>query len=396
MNNAWGGADPVEAVDADDYELGTRFRANNDITLRRARVWTGAGEINITNRKARVWSTGGAILAIASLPDDLPPGWSEHDYDTPLPVTAGTQFVASFSTGGNEGALPGALLTDVTSADGNVTALAAGSVLPGNGLYNLSSGAFPNTGSGNQSFYGADVVYDVGIGGNTAPRITGMSVTTLNATATAGVTVEDDETLVNATCRFNWGDGTPDTVLTYPNLTASHTYAYTGMYAVLATVTDADGAHDYEARPVLAFVPSPLTRSFTDAEDIVKAWLLTTAVAPLVTVSGSVKIFQAMPKGSPLPCVILSRVGGAPQEESDAPIDAPRISFEVWAANRPQAKTIAKTLLSEIEQLGYSRGYTGILGRIPSATVLLDMWAPDDESDTPRYIVDATFYIQAP
>lgn len=134
-----------------------------------------------------------------------------------------------------------------------------------------------------------------------------------------------------------------------------------------------------------------IIRSFVDAEDVVKEWLLTTSVAPLVTN----KIFLAMPKGAPLPSVILSRVGGTSMPESDAPIDAARISFAVWAANRPQAKTIRTALLGEIESIGYQPEYVGTVGRIKSGLLLSDIWLPDPEDDVPRYIVDATMYVQA-
>lgn len=138
-----------------------------------------------------------------------------------------------------------------------------------------------------------------------------------------------------------------------------------------------------------------IIRSFVDAEDVVKDWLLTTSVAPLVTVGASAKIFLAMPKGAPLPAVLLSRVGGTSMQGSDTPIDAARISFSVWAANRPQAKTIKLALLGEIESIGYQPEYVGSVGRIKAAELLTDLWLPDPETDTPRYVVDATMYVQA-
>ena len=257
MVNGWGGADPVEAVDADDYELGTQYRANADITLTHARVWTGAGEINVANRRARVWSLAGAQLGIATLPDDLTTGWSTHAYDAPIEVLSGGGFIASFSTGGNEGALAGALGSAVDSSDGNLTAVAAAQGVAGNGVYNLTRGSFPNVGSGNQSFYGADVVFTVGIGGNTAPVITALTANAAGAVVTATVAYTDAETLVGSTTRFVWDDGEADTVVTYPTVSAQHTYAASGLYAVLATVTDASGATDTAAEPVQVTVPDP-------------------------------------------------------------------------------------------------------------------------------------------
>jgi hypothetical protein len=131
-------------------------------------------------------------------------------------------------------------------------------------------------------------------------------------------------------------------------------------------------------------------RTFIDAEDLVLAWVKTTSVAPLVTVSGSVKIFLGMPQGSPLPCVVLSRVGGGP-DDGDSPVDHARISFSVYSANRPQCKSITSALVSEIESIGYGAPYIGVSGRLQSGIVVLNMWLPDPVDDTPRYIVDAVF-----
>ena len=267
MATAWGGADPTEAVDADDYELGIEYRANADLTITHVRIWTGAGEENVTSRRARIWSTAGSQQALITLPDDLPTGWSQHALDTPLEKTSGSRFVVSYSTGGNYSVLPGALESDVESADGLVTALSGVNSTNGNGVFNITPGTFPTTGPGTRQFYGADFVYTAGIGGNTSPRITQFTVTPAGADVTAVVVAEDDEALDGATYRFNWGDGGADTVTSHPTATAEHTYAASGVYAVLVTVTDSEGAADYEAEPVTVVVPDAAANDLTQ-EDI--------------------------------------------------------------------------------------------------------------------------------
>lgn len=267
MATAWGGADPTEAVDAENYELGTEYRANGDLTITHVRIWTGAGEVNVTNRRARIWSTAGSQQALITLPDDLSTGWSQHALDTPLEKTAGARFVVSYSTGGNYGALAGGLTSNVDSTDGLVTALAASGATNGNGVFNLTPGSFPATGPGSNPFYGVDFVYTAGIGGNTSPRITQLTATANSATVTAVVVAEDDEQLTGATYRFAWGDGTSDTLTTHPTATAQHTYTASGTYAVLVTVTDSEGAADYDAVPVLVTVPDPAVNDLTE-EDV--------------------------------------------------------------------------------------------------------------------------------
>jgi hypothetical protein len=254
MALAWNGGDPVQVADTEDYELGVAYRTNGDITISHVRVWSGAGEEDIANRRARIWSSVGGQLAVVTLPDNLTPGWTLHALDTPLEVTSGTTIVVSYMTGGNYGALSGALDSDVPSADGLVTALSAANAPGGhNGRFNETPGSFPATGVGTHPFYGPDFQYTAGIGGNTAPRITDTSTTASGLTVTAAATVADDETLTGLTLRLKWGDGTSDTVVTYPTLSAQHTYSAAGIYPILFTATDASGASDNEADYVQVF-----------------------------------------------------------------------------------------------------------------------------------------------
>ncbi len=254
MATAWGGADPVQQADASDYELGTEFLANADITITHVRVWAGAGETNVTNRRGRIWSTAGGQLGIATLSDDLPTGWSQYALDAPVERLAGQRFVVSYSTGGNYGALLDALAgASVNSGDGNVTALGTASATNGNGVFNGTPGSFPTTSPGAHPFYGADVVYDVGIGGNTAPVIVEATVVAAGPAVTATIVATDAETLVGATYRFDWGDGSLVTATSA--VSAQHTYTTSGTYGVLLSVTDADGLADYAAVGIDVLVP---------------------------------------------------------------------------------------------------------------------------------------------
>lgn len=256
MALAWNGSDPSDVVDSEDYELGIAWRAEADLTVTHARIYTPASEETITPRRYRHWSNVGGLLYTETLPDDLPSGWYLYELTTPQEITAGTVFVTSYNTGGNYAALSGALDADVVSADGNVTALAAANAPSGhNGRFNETPGAFPNLGAGSHPYYGLDFQYTVGIGGNTAPRITELTSVESGATATVTAVVADDETLTGATLRFKWGDGEADTVVTYPTVAAQHLYAASGFYAVLVTLTDASGAADNEAVVAEIHVP---------------------------------------------------------------------------------------------------------------------------------------------
>jgi hypothetical protein len=255
MPTGWNGADPVQQADAGDYELGEEWLPNVDLTVTGVRVWAGAGETNIGSRRARIWSSGGAQLGIATLPDDLPTGWSTHTLDVPVERPAGQKFVASCMTGGNYGALVDALAgASVVSADGAASCLGTALATNGNGVFNTTPGSFPTTSPASHPFYGVDIVYTLGLGGNTVPVIVSAVVTAVNAIATATVVATDAETLVGATYRYDWGDGSAVTVSA--SATVQHTYAVSGLYGVLISVTDAGGLVDYASAAVQVVIPN--------------------------------------------------------------------------------------------------------------------------------------------
>lgn len=256
MPNGWGGADPVAQVDANDYALGTEQRANVDITITHIRVYAPAGETNKAGRTGKIWSTAGAVLATVALPDDLATGWSTHELAVPLERTSNQRWVVAYDTGGNYGALiDGLLAADVNSGDAAVTTLRDSNATNGNGCFNTAPGAFPTT-SPASHFYGADVVYQLGLASNTAPRITDTSAVADGLQVTAAALVEDDESLVDLQLRIEWGDGNASTV-TYPTLSASHTYATGGVFPLLFKATDSDGATDFAADYVITTAPDP-------------------------------------------------------------------------------------------------------------------------------------------
>lgn len=253
MSHGWNGADPTQGSDPASYELATEYLVGGQtITITGVRVWAGAaGSGTVASRMGRVWTTSGSLLGSAALPNTLPSGWSQYDLASPVVVSAGTRVVVSYTTGGMYGQLVHGLDNDVVSADGAVTAESGAHGTHGNGSFTTSPTTFPTSASGNNTFYGADIVYVIG-SGQQPPTITGMSVTAVGATATALINATDPVTLVGATYSFDWGDGN---VTSGSSNTAQHTYTEGGDYAVLGTVTDAFGLSAYKAAPVQILVP---------------------------------------------------------------------------------------------------------------------------------------------
>jgi hypothetical protein len=253
VSHAWNGADPTQIIDPGSYELGVEYVANSAVTISAIRVFEGASPVDFPSRRGRLWSTAGSLLGSAAMSTSLPSGWSEYTLDSPVDLTLGEHVVVSYSTGGNYAGTNHALDTAVVSADGLMTAVAAGGGVNGNGSFITAPGSFPDHASPQNTFYGIDLVYTA-TGGDTAPVIVGMSVDATGLTVTGLINATDAETLAGAVYAFDWGDSS--TTSGSAN-TASHTYAAGGLYAVLGTVTDSSGLSTSAARPVDVVTPEP-------------------------------------------------------------------------------------------------------------------------------------------
>ncbi|MGZ6880211.1 MAG: DUF4082 domain-containing protein [Mycobacteriaceae bacterium] len=183
-----------------------------------------------------LWSANGTLLASGTLSGESASGWQELDFSSPVPVTAGTTYVASYHTNsGHYAYTTNGLSSPVTN--GPLTALASG------GVYAYGSGnAFP-TNSYNASNYWVDVVYSP-TSGSTPPTVTTVTpaagstgnpvsvapTATFSQTvvpSTVSFTVKDSGgTSVPGTVSFNSGN-TVATFTPSSSLTAGTTYTAT-------------------------------------------------------------------------------------------------------------------------------------------------------------------------
>lgn len=276
MAHAWNGSDPTQSADSGSYELGVEYVADSPVTVSAVRVWAGATPGAVASRRGRVWTTGGSLLGSAAMPTNLPSGWSEHPLDAPIDLVAGQHVVISYTTGGFYGELNHALDSAVVSADGLVTAVAGPAGVHGNGAFTTSVTLLPDHASGQNTFYGIDMVYTA-TGGNTPPSITAMTVTAVGRLATTVITATDTETLAGATYTVDWGDGTSP--VSGAGDTQQHTYATVGTYAILGSVTDAGGLTASAARPITLTVLTDIAPGF-DAQ------VLTDAIGAMAQSSG--------------------------------------------------------------------------------------------------------------
>lgn len=248
MANIWAGADPAGQADATAYELGSVIEALEAVSLTGIRVWSPASAVVRAGRKGHVWSIAGALLATITMTDSLPSGWSTHLLDTPMPLDPGDFLVIGYETSGNYGAVSNPFVADTyVSADGAMAYPQSRAVsvsgVHGNGRFIASPGTFPT--SSFSTFYGVDAVYTNTAG--TAPTITALTLTQDGLDLDAVITATDPDGLVGATYAVDWGDGNTSSG---GSAALSHTYATTGVKALLTTVTDSTGLKGYKAGAV--------------------------------------------------------------------------------------------------------------------------------------------------
>ena len=254
----WNNATPSGAVDAADtsaVNLGVRFQATSDGMISAVRFYKESD--NTGTHIGSLWTASGTLLASGTFSSETASGWQELDFSTPVPVTAGTTYVASYHTNaGHYAATTNGLASAVTS--GPLTALASG------GVYAYgSANAFPSS-TFNASNYWVDAVYSPA-SGSTPPTVT-------TATPAAGSTGNPvsvaptatfSQTVVPNTVSFTLKDSGGNTVPGSVTLNGADTVAtFTPTSSLAASTTytaTVSGAQNSSGTPM----SSPFTWSFT-------------------------------------------------------------------------------------------------------------------------------------
>lgn len=141
--------------DAQSVELGVKFQSSAAGTITGVRFYKGPQ--NVGAHEAHLWSAAGVLLATATFVNETTTGWQEILFATPVTITAGATYVASYHTSGfysvdanyfASAHVSGALTAPSSSASG------------GNGVYLYgAAAAFPNQ-SFNASNYWVDVIFE--------------------------------------------------------------------------------------------------------------------------------------------------------------------------------------------------------------------------------------------
>lgn len=114
------------------------------------------------------------------------------------------------------------------------------------------------------------------------------------------------------------------------------------------------------------------SRTWVDIEKALREWL-----KDALTGMGR-RVFFASPSNAVMPQVVLFRIAG--------PDDECLMQFDVWGSSKVQAAQAAAQLATTLDGLTRFE-FEGVL--LMGADVQSISWTPDEESTTPRYIVQA-------
>ncbi len=149
----------VDSGDPNGVELGVKFTSSESGFITGIRFYKSAA--NTGTHVGNLWTTGGTLLASAVFTGETASGWQQVNFGSPVAVTAGTTYVASYYAPVGQYSFNSAFFATAGVTNGPLQALANG-VSP-DGIYIYSStSAFP-TFSYNATNYWVDVVF------NTAP-----------------------------------------------------------------------------------------------------------------------------------------------------------------------------------------------------------------------------------
>ncbi|MEU6864697.1 DUF4082 domain-containing protein [Streptomyces sp. NPDC046876] len=143
-------ATPSVTDDTNSVELGTRFQSAVGGYVSGITFYKGPG--NTGTHTGSLWKADGTLLATGTFGSETISGWQQLHFATPVPITAGTTYVASYHAPGGKYAVDGGYFTAAHRSYPLVApADAPGS---GNGLYKYgASAAFPTNTYGSVNYW---------------------------------------------------------------------------------------------------------------------------------------------------------------------------------------------------------------------------------------------------
>jgi len=142
--------------DASPIELGVKFRPQVDGKVTGIRFYKAS--TNTGPHVASLWKTDGTLLAQATFSNETASGWQQVNFSAPVPITAGTTYVASYHASNGHYADDVGYFANSGVDRGTLHALRSGVDGP-NGVYSYSPTSVMPTNAFQSSNYWVDVVF---------------------------------------------------------------------------------------------------------------------------------------------------------------------------------------------------------------------------------------------
>jgi hypothetical protein len=259
------------APDGAAVELGVKFKTDINGFIAGLRFYKGA--TNTGTHVGHLWTTGGVLLASATFTSETASGWQQVTFATPVAVTAGTTYVASyFAPNGHYAADAGYFMLGGTDS-GPLHVLADGAASGGNGVYLYAAGGGFPINSYEANNYWVDVVFNTtGPTDTTPPTVSGQSPApgaTGVVTGTA-VTATFSESVQSATINFTLKDPSNNAVpatVGYDDATHAATLTPNAALAASTTYTaTVSGAKDQAGNTMVGSVSWSFTTEAPGAD----------------------------------------------------------------------------------------------------------------------------------
>src|SRR3954447_5678214 len=175
--------------DPNAVDLGVKFQASTNGTIAGIRFYKGPQ--NTGTHIGDLWTSSGTLLASATFTNETASGWQQVNFSSPVPITAGTTYIASYEAPHGEYSADGSYFANSVT-NGPLTALSSSSS-GGNGVYTYgSSNPFPNN-SYNASNYWVDVVFSAS--SQSPPSLSNVAATASYAAGGAATTLSPATTV---------------------------------------------------------------------------------------------------------------------------------------------------------------------------------------------------------
>jgi Domain of unknown function (DUF4082)/Bacterial Ig-like domain/Bacterial Ig domain len=223
--------------DASGIEVGVNFTSNHAGSIQGIRFYKGSA--NIGTHVGNLWTTSGTLLATATFTGESASGWQQVNFSTPVAITAGTTYVASYYAPAGNYSYDGGYFASAGVTNGPLQAL-SNTAIP-NGVYGYGSKSTFPTSSFNATNYWVDVVF---VPSATLPTVTSVSPingasfvapgNSVTATFNESMTTS---TISTSTFQLSAGGTTVPATVTYNNSTLTATLVPSSQLAYSTTYT---------------------------------------------------------------------------------------------------------------------------------------------------------------